>query len=89
MGSPTINFNQHIDLGFAAMGEFPKPILHGLCTYGFAARAVISTVCDGNTARLRKFTLRFASLVFPGETLRTEVWIEGGCKSAFRTFVVE
>ncbi|WP_207951760.1 MaoC/PaaZ C-terminal domain-containing protein [Pseudomaricurvus alcaniphilus] len=79
----------HIDPKFAAMGGFPKPILHGLCTYGFAARAVISAVCDGDPSRLRKFNLRFANPVFPGETLRTEIWKEADGKASFRTFVVE
>ena len=79
----------HIDPKFAAMGGFPKPILHGLCTYGFAARAVISAVCNGDPARLRKFNLRFANPVFPGETLRTQIWKESDGSAAFRTFVVE
>ena len=54
-----------------------KPILHGLCTYGFGMRAVARAVAGGDATRLREISARFTKPVWPGETLRTEVWSEG------------
>lgn len=53
---------------------FDRPILHGLCTYGMAARALIKLACNGNAARLRYFAARFSAPVFPGETLVLKLW---------------
>lgn len=79
----------HIDPKVAAMAGFDKPILHGMCSYGIAGRAVLKLKCGNDASRLRKLNLRFATPVYPGETLRTEVWdIEPG-KVAFRVRVVE
>ena len=64
----------HIDPEFAKMGGFDTPILHGLCTYGHAGRAVLHSVCDGDPARFKSFGVRFTGVVFPGETLITEGW---------------
>lgn len=64
----------HADPKAAAKGGFAQPILHGLASYGVAAWAVANLVCDGEAERLRRFDLRFTSPVYPGETLRTEVW---------------
>src|SRR3954470_11743486 len=63
---------------FAAKAGFPRPILHGLCTYGMVAKAVVDAELDGDVARVAAFGGRFAGVVFPGETLRTSVWREGG-----------
>lgn len=72
-----------------AMGAgFPAPILHGLCSYGIAGWSVLRTICGGDPAKLKQFDLRFSSPVFPGETLRTEMWKEGDTVS-FRTTAVE
>lgn len=79
----------HIDPKFAAMGGFDMPILHGLCSFGVAGRAVIKSLCDGEPARLRMLNLRFASPVLPGDTLRTELWEEGAGKAAFRVRAME
>jgi acyl dehydratase len=59
----------HIDADFARRAGFDRPILHGLCTFGFATRAVIAHACGGDPARLRRIAMRFAAPVFPGETL--------------------
>ncbi len=64
----------HIFPPFAAAGGFDRPILHGLCTYGFAARAVLARLCDGDPARLARFFARFTGVVFPGDTLTTSGW---------------
>ncbi len=85
----------HADPGFAKNFGFDRPILHGLCTYGFAARHVIARFCPpgaGGAADPRFFKsikVRFADSVFPGETLVTEMWKEGDEKVVFRTKVKE
>lgn len=67
----------HASPQFAAMGGFDRPILHGLCTYGHAGRAILHSVCGGDPARFKSFAARFASVVFPGDTIVTEGWREG------------
>jgi acyl dehydratase len=79
----------HIDPAVAAAAGFERPILHGLCSYGIAARAVLALLCDNDAARLTRFDLRFASPLYPGETLRTEVWRDGPGRASFRARVVE
>jgi acyl dehydratase len=64
----------HASPSFAKMGGFDKPILHGLCTYGFAGRAFLRHACGGDPARFRSFAARFAGVVFPGDALTTEGW---------------
>jgi acyl dehydratase len=67
----------HRDPNFAKMAGFPRPILHGLCTYGTACRSVLSTLCDYNPAKIASFDARFSAPVFPGETIVTEMWVDG------------
>ncbi len=64
----------HIDKEFAKLGGLPGPILHGLCSYGFAGRAILHSICKSNPVRLKSFSARFVGVVFPGETLITEGW---------------
>lgn len=64
----------HADPAMARYAGFEKPILHGLCTFGFAGRAVLRGAADGDPARLRSFGARFAGTVLPGETLTTRGW---------------
>ncbi|MDT4910992.1 MAG: hypothetical protein QOC66_120 [Pseudonocardiales bacterium] len=68
----------HSHPDFAAMAGFPRPILHGLCTYGMVCKAVVDAELDGDVARVAGYGVRFAGVVFPGETLRTSVWREDG-----------
>lgn len=79
----------HVDEKIARRAGFDKPILQGLCSYGIACRALIQLVCGNDPARLRRLDVRFASPVYPGETLRTEVWLEGPGRAAFQVRVVE
>ncbi|KAG0474258.1 hypothetical protein HPP92_013944 [Vanilla planifolia] len=78
----------HSDSTVAAMAGFNRPILHGLCTLGFAIRAIIRSVCNGNPTVVRSIFARFLLHVFPGETLITEIWIEGP-KIIYQTKVKE
>ena len=68
----------HSSPSAAATAGFPRPILHGLCTYGIAARAVLSAFCDYDATRLRSLSARFTAPVFPGEILRFEMTRSGG-----------
>lgn len=68
----------HSDPGFAAAAGFPRPILHGLCTYGMTCKALVDSVLDGDAARVESFGGRFVGVVFPGETLRAAIWMDGG-----------
>ena len=64
----------HSDPSFARAAGFPRPILHGLCTYGVACRSLVASVCDDDVKKLKRFNCRFSSPVFPGETIITEMW---------------
>jgi acyl dehydratase len=64
----------HIDPEFAKLGGLERPILHGLCTYGFAGRAILHGLCGSDPARFKSLAVRFMGPVFPGDTLITEGW---------------
>jgi 3-hydroxyacyl-CoA dehydrogenase/3a,7a,12a-trihydroxy-5b-cholest-24-enoyl-CoA hydratase len=64
----------HIDPNFAKMAGYDRPILHGLCSFGHVARAVIQKFCGGDSDKLKDLEVRFAGPVFPGETLVIEMW---------------
>ena len=68
----------HSDPTFAAAAGFDKPILHGLCTYGFTGRALLHALCDSDPARFGGMGGRFKSPVVPGETLEVHAWEEDG-----------
>ena len=78
----------HSDPGIAAKAGFPRPILHGLATFGVVGRALLRAVCGNDPVRFGRMDCRFSAPVFPGETIRTEIWpTDGG--AAFRARVVE
>lgn len=78
----------HADPGFASNFGFSKPILHGLCTYGYVARHAIKSFANGDPRFFKSLRVRFADSVFPGETLVTELWREGS-KAIIRCKVKE
>tara|TARA_B100000003_G_scaffold143528_1_gene129023 strand:+ start:154 stop:1029 length:876 start_codon:yes stop_codon:yes gene_type:complete len=75
----------HSDPWFATeLGGFPKPILHGLCTYGFTGRALLHQLCDGDPSSFKSMDSRFSSPVYPGDSLTVQMWVEGG-QAIYRT----
>lgn len=76
----------HSDPWFATeLAGFPKPILHGLCSYGVTGRALLHTLCDSDPARFESMDARFTAPVFPGETLTVEMWTDEPGRTVFRT----
>ncbi len=67
----------HSDPGFARMAGFPRPILHGLCTYGITCRAVLQGFAAYQPERIRSHAARFSAPVFPGETITVDMWKDG------------
>jgi acyl dehydratase len=78
----------HADPEMASAAGFDRPILHGLCTLAVSAHALLKTECGYDPARLRSLRARFSSPVFPGETIRTEIWREDS-SVRFRAIVLE
>ena len=78
----------HADPEVAKMAGFPKPILHGLCTYGTCCRAIIVNECGYDATQIVGFDVRFSSPVYPGETIVVETWRDGKIIS-FRARVKE
>ena len=74
----------HSDPKFAEMASFPKPILHGLCTYGFTGRALLHTLCGSDPSRFKGIEGRFSKPVFPGQDLTVDMWVDGNT-ALFRT----
>ena len=79
----------HADPAVATAAGFARPILHGLCTYGIACRSILRLACGNDAARLKRMNARFTAPVTPGETIRTEIWDDGGGRLSFRATVVE
>ncbi|EHJ61708.1 hypothetical protein NSU_1469 [Novosphingobium pentaromativorans US6-1] len=79
----------HADPEVARKAGFPGPILHGMATYGIVARAIVDGACDGDETKLAHYGLRFSSPVFPGETLRTDIWALGDGNFAFEVTATE
>jgi len=77
----------HADPAYAQKAGFEKPILHGRCTFGVAGHAILKT-CGYDPARFKSMAGRFSSPVYPGETIRTEIWRNGNLLS-FRSTVPE
>ena len=76
----------HSDPWFAReRAGFDRPILHGLCTYGFVGRALLTAMCEDDPASFTSMECRFSAPVYPGETLRTSIWLEDPRAAKFQT----
>jgi acyl dehydratase len=76
----------HSDPWFAReLAGFPRPILHGLCTYGVAGRALVAELGGGDASKITAISARFTSPVFPGDVLTTSIWRLGSDRTVFRT----
>jgi acyl dehydratase len=74
----------HSDPVFAKRAGFDRPILHGLCTYGFTGRALLHTLCGSDPGRFHTMYGRFSRPTYPGDTLTVSIWVDGG-SARFRT----
>ncbi len=74
----------HSDPSLAKKSGFPKPILHGLCNYGFTGRALLHTLCGSDPARFKSMEGRFSSPLFPGEAITVNMWVDGN-RALFQT----
>ncbi len=82
-------FALHVDPDFARATGFEKPIMHGLCTHGFACRAVVKHLFPGEPERIARFKNRFSRTLYPGVPIRTEIWKTGDTSGVFRTVNAE
>jgi acyl dehydratase len=78
----------HADPAVARAAGFERPILHGLCSFGVTGHALLKTLCSWDASRLKEIGCRFSAPVYPGETLRVEMWQRGQAVQ-FRTWAVE
>jgi acyl dehydratase len=79
----------HANAAVAREAGFDGPILHGLCTYGVACRAILAALCESEPSSLKRLNVRFSSPVYPGETIRTDIWRERPGRAFFRATVTE
>jgi acyl dehydratase len=77
----------HTDPSFAAIGGFDRPILHGLCSYGFTGRALLGALCDNDVTKFKHIEGRFSSPVMPGDALTVRMWSVGAGETLFTTSV--
>jgi acyl dehydratase len=68
----------HSDPEFAAAAGFPRPILHGLCTYGMTCKGIVDTMLDANVSSVGSYSARFSGVAFPGEKLKVGIWKDDG-----------
>jgi acyl dehydratase len=67
----------HIDPDFAKMAGYDRPILHGLCSFGHVGRAVLAEHCGNDPERFVAMSVLFSGVVYPGDTITTEMWDQG------------
>ena len=77
----------HTDPSFAAIGGFDRPILHGLCSYGFTGRALLGALCNNDVTKFNHIEGRFSSPVMPGDALTVRMWTIASGGTVFTTSV--
>jgi NAD(P)-dependent dehydrogenase (short-subunit alcohol dehydrogenase family)/acyl dehydratase/putative sterol carrier protein len=82
-------FPLHVDSEFARMAGFDKPIMHGLCTHGFACRALIRELVPGEPERISRLKVRFSKPLYPGVPIKTQLWKQEEGRALFRTLNAE
>ncbi len=82
-------FHLHVDPEFARMSGFDMPIMHGLCTHGFACRALIAALVPGRPELVRRLACRFSRTLYPGVPIKTLVWKTAAGKAVWRTVNAE
>ncbi len=82
-------FQLHVDPDFAKASGFEQPIMHGLCTHGYACRAVIKHLFPGEPERMTRFRVRFSKTLYPGVPITTQIWKEEEGRALFRTLNAE
>lgn len=82
-------FDLHVDPEFAALAGFDRPIMHGLCTHGFACRALVASLVPGEPERIRKIGCRFSRPLYPGVPIETRIWKTGAGSAVWRTVNAE
>ena len=78
----------HVEPEVSRLGGFDRPVLHGLSTMGLACRALTHSVCGGDPSPITAMSVRFTAPVWPGETIRTDIWT-GGDRIRFRAVAIE
>jgi len=78
-------FSLHVDPDFAQASGFEKPIMHGLCTHGFACRALIEKLIPGQPEKARRMVCRFTKTLYPGIPIQTQIWKTGEGQALWRT----
>jgi len=79
----------HADPEFAKLGGFDTPIIHGLCSYGIACKAIVDEVLGGDVTQVARYQARFAGVAFPGETYRVSYWKDGAKRILLEAASVE
>lgn len=82
-------FDLHVDPEFAKMAGFQKPIMHGLCSHGYACRALIQSLVPGEPEKLRRMDCRFSKALYPGVPIQTLIWKTEAGKAVWRTVNVQ
>jgi NAD(P)-dependent dehydrogenase (short-subunit alcohol dehydrogenase family)/acyl dehydratase len=78
-------FALHVDPAFAHASGFEQPIMHGLCTQGYACRAIVKHLFPGEPERMVRFRNRFSQALYPGEPIKTQIWLQEEGTALFRT----
>jgi acyl dehydratase len=78
-------FQLHVDPDFARQAGFEKPIMHGLCTHGFACRALIASLIPGKPENMRRMDCRFSQPLYPGVPIATRIWQTAPGRAVWRT----